>query len=106
MNKISYRSSRGPSRGLIAAIVIVGFLSVVNLVAMVLLAVSKVRSGQGHGSYRTFWLVEDDYIGSLIFFACVLAALGVGLALRLIQQLRERRAWLQHDRPWTQNSGT
>ena len=49
--------------------------------------------------------VEEDYIGFLIFFACVLAALGVGLALRLVQQLRGQGAWLQHDRRWTQNSG-
>ncbi len=104
MTKTPYRSSTGPSRGLIAGIVIVGLISVVNVVAMVWFAVSKVHAGQGHETYRTFWLVEDDYIGFLIFFACVLAALGVGLALRLIQQLRERRAWLQHDRRWTRNS--
>lgn len=105
MTKIPNPSSAGPSRGLIAGIVIVGVMSMVNLVAMVLFAVSKVRADQGHETYRTFWFVEDDYIGFLIFFACVLAALGVGLAMRLIQQLRERRAWLQHDRRWTQNSG-
>jgi hypothetical protein len=105
MTKIPYRSSAGPSRGLIAGIVIVGLISMVNLVAMVLFAISKVHVGQGHETYRTFWLVEDDYIGFLIFFACVLAALGVGLTLRLVQQRRERRAWLQHDRRWTQNSG-
>lgn len=105
MTKIPYRSSARPSWGLIAGIVIIGLISMVNLVAMVLFAISKVRAGEGHETYRTFWLVEDDYIGFLIFFACVLAALGVGLALRLIQQLRERWAWLQHDRRWTQNSG-
>lgn len=105
MTKIPYRAGAGPSRGLIAGIVIVGLMSMVNLAAMVLFAVSKARAGQGHDTYRTFWLVEEDYISFLIFFACVLAALGVGLALRLVQQLRERRAWLQHDRRWTQNSG-
>jgi hypothetical protein len=91
MTKIPNRSSARPSRGLIAGIVIVGLVSMINLAAMVLFAVSKVRVGQGHETYRTFWLVEDDYIGFLIFFTGVIAALGVGLALRLIQQLRVNR---------------
>ena len=105
MTKVPYRSSAGASRWLIAGIVIVGLMSMVNVVAMVMFAVSKVRAGQGHDTYRTFWLVEDDYMGFLIFFAFVLAALGIGLALRLIQQLRERRVWRQHERRWTRNQG-
>ena len=33
-----------------------------------------VRSGRGLESYRTFWLVEDNWIGFLIFIACVVIA--------------------------------
>ena len=105
MTKIQSLSSAGPSRWLVVGIVIVGLVSLINLAAMILFAVAKVRTGQDHETHRTFWLVEDDYVGALIFFACVLAAIGIGLIMRLVQQQRERRAWRQLDRKWTQNSG-
>jgi hypothetical protein len=102
VTKVQRRSSHRPARWLVGGIIVVGFVSMINVAAMIAFAVAKVRAGRGLETYRTFWLVEDDYIGFLIFVACVLGAVGVGLVLRLIQQRREHRDWAEHDRKWVQ----
>lgn len=70
----------------------------VCLAAMIAYAIKMVLSGHGLEIHRTFWLVEDSWIGFLGFVVCCAAAIGVGLVLRVIQKRRENRDWLQPDR--------
>lgn len=47
-----------------------------------------VRSGRGLDVFRNFRMVEDNWIGFLVFVAVAVLALAVGVILRI----RERRA--------------
>ena len=44
-----------------------GITSTGALFAMLIMAVEKVESGLGMDSYRSIWMVEDNWIGFLIF---------------------------------------
>ena len=62
--------------------------SFAGLAHLITRAIDKVLSGQGLETYRTFWLVEFNYVGVLVLFGAVILALIVGTAL----QIHER--WL------------
>lgn len=51
-----------------------GIASVGGMVAMVLIAIDKVSTGHGLDTYRTKWLVEDNWLGFLVFVVVVAAA--------------------------------
>lgn len=68
-------------------IVVAGLASLGALAALIGIAVLKVRGGNGLETYRTFWLVENNWMGFLIFVAVALVAVFVGLLFRL----KERR---------------
>jgi uncharacterized membrane protein len=104
MTKLAPQTTRPTGRWLIAAIFVVGLISMIVLGAMIAFAIGEVRAGRGLETHRTFWLVEDSWIGFLTFVACALAAIVIGLGCRLIHQQRERRAWLEHDRKWAKRS--
>jgi hypothetical protein len=76
-----------PSRLLIAGVWLGGVAGVGGVVAMLLIAIEKVRIGQGLDTYRTHWLVEFNWIGFLIF----MAAIAMALAVRLFFWWKERR---------------
>lgn len=77
-------------------LVIVGVASAIALACMVGIAVSMVRSGHGFETYRTFWLVEEDWSGFLVFIAATVLAVAVGLAYRW----REGRRWRELERKY------
>jgi hypothetical protein len=52
------------------------------IAAMVLIAIEKVRTGQGLDTYRTHWLVEFNWVGFLVLLAAVVVALAIGLFFR------------------------
>src|SRR5438132_688280 len=81
-----------PAGWLRVGLVLSGLASAVALVAMVQRAVVAVRSGRGLDTYHTFWLVEDNWVGFFVFFACFVVALA-GLLLRWVQRRRERLQW-------------
>jgi hypothetical protein len=83
--------SRGGNRSLLVALVIVGLLSLAALVAMTVKAWNMVQVGKGTETYRTFWLVEGDWLGFLVFIAALIFALVFGLLLRWWQLRREWR---------------
>lgn len=83
-------TNRGSPGFLLAGIVISGLASFGALVAIVAIAVLKVRGGEGLETYRTLWLVENNWIGFLIFVAVAIVALFVGLLFRL-KEWREVR---------------
>lgn len=59
-----------------------GIASVGGLVAMVLIAIDKLSTGHGLDTYRTKWMVEDNWIGFIVFVVVttvvVLAAAIIG----------------------------
>lgn len=81
------------ARWLRVGLVLTGLASAVALVAMVQRAVVAVRSGHGLDTYHTFWLVEDNWVGLLVFVACLVVALLAGLLLRWVHRRRERLQW-------------
>lgn len=65
--------------------------SFAGLAHLITRAIEKVLAGQGLETYRTFWLVEFNYVGVLVLIGASVLALIVGT----IMQLRER--WLIRD---------
>ncbi len=106
MNESGLETPRryGPSRWLIAGIVVTGLTSMLSLVAMIAHAIAMVGDGRGLETYRTFWLNEDSWIGFLTFVGCGSVAVLIGLVLRFVHFRRERLAWLEHERRWARKS--
>ena len=57
---------------------------------MLLKAVHMVSTGRGLETYRTFWLVEFNWVGFLVLCGAIAVALGVALLLRLRDHLQWR----------------
>ena len=72
---------------------VVGASSALAFAFMVERAVSMVRSGRGLETFRTFWLVEDSWVGLLAFAAFMLVAVPAGLLLMWRQKRQERKQW-------------
>lgn len=73
---------------------IAGFAGLVGFCAMILIAIDKVQTGRGLDTYRTYWLVEFNWIGFFVFLIAAIVALAVGLFFRYkewreIRQLQE-----------------
>ena len=98
MNPVRKSPPRRTARWLKAGVVVVGLVSMICFAAMVAFAIMMVRSGHGLEPHRTFWLVEDSWIGVLTFVACGTVAISVGLVLRVVQKRRESQDWLQPNR--------
>ncbi len=82
-----------------------GIASAGGLVAMVLIAIDKVSAGHGLDTYRTKWMVEDNWIGFLVFAfvttVVVLAAAIIGWfqrrsEQRQVQQLQAKYSEVNH----------
>jgi len=67
---------------MIVGIVVTGIASFSSIAALIIRAIEKVQSGEGLATYRTFWLVEFNYVGVLILFGAILVA-----------RYREYREW-------------
>ena len=76
--------------------VLSGAASVFGLGYMLYTAVQMVRSGRGLDTYRTFWLVEFNWIGFLVLFGLIPVAVLVGLFFRL----HEHRQWRSLERKY------
>ncbi|MCW5650229.1 MAG: hypothetical protein KIS62_10820 [Ramlibacter sp.] len=83
---------RRPSRLLIAGVWGASFAAVCGLVALVLIAVAKVESGQGLDTYRTYWLVGFNWTGLLV----LLIATSIALVAGFILKFKERSEWHLH----------
>lgn len=67
-----------------------GIASVGGLVAMVLIAIDKIGAGQGLDTYRTKWMVEDNWIGFLVFLVFIVVTTVVVLAAAIIGWFQRR----------------
>lgn len=84
------------SRWLVIGLVVLGLASVSGLAYMSSMAVKMVESGRGLETYRTFWLVEFNWLGFLVLCAAVVLALVVAGFLRL----REHMQWRSLERKY------
>ncbi len=78
---------------------LMAFASFSGLAWMVTVAFRKVLAGEGLETYRTFWLVEFNWIGFLIAICAVLVALVVAIFLAW----RENRLWRDFERKYGAN---
>ena len=68
-----------------------GIASVGGMVAMVLIAIDKVSTGHGLDTYRTKWLVEDNWIGFLVFVVVASVVIVAAAVIGLFQRRKEQR---------------
>src|SRR5438093_13264953 len=70
--------------------------SLAGLAWMITTAIRKVLSGEGLETYRTFWLVEFNWVGFLV----LLLAVFVSLIISLFFLWREERQWKDLERKY------
>jgi len=63
--------------------VVVGIAALSGLSYMLTTAIEMVRNGRGLETYRTFWLVEFNWLSFLVLVAGTLLAIIVAAAFRL-----------------------
>jgi len=72
--------------------VIASVAAVFGSAAMMYVAVTAVRTGRGIETYRTVWLVEDSWIGFLVFVGVTVAAMILAALFRLRDYVQWRTA--------------
>jgi hypothetical protein len=84
-------ASSSRPRMLIVGAWITGIASVGGLVAMVLVAFGKIRTGHGLDTFRSHWLVEDNWIGFLLSVGVItVVAVSAGV-IGWFQRRKEQR---------------
>ena len=68
-----------------------GIAFVGGLVAMILIAIDKVSGGHGLDTYRTKWMVEDNWIGFLVFVVVTTVAVLAAAIIGWVQWRSEQR---------------
>jgi hypothetical protein len=74
-----------------SAVVFIALVSAVTFAGQIGTAIEMVRAGRGLETYRTFWLIEFNWIGFLTLIAGVVVALLIGLGLQLSEHLETRK---------------
>jgi len=85
------RTKNPLSKWLVVGIWLVGVGAVAGTVAMISLAVSKIRAGHGLDSFHSHWLVEDNWIGFTVFFFVALIVVPVAAVIAWLQRRSERQ---------------
>jgi hypothetical protein len=84
-----------------AGFLLFGLAGLAGTARVLLVAIDKVMSGRGLETYRTFWLVEFNYIGVLVLFGAVVVALAIGAGLWLY----DRWQWRSLERKYGHSRG-
>ena len=88
------RQPRSPVPRLVrVGMIFASIAAALGLVSMIVVAVLKVRGGSGLETYHTVWLVEDNWIGFLVFFLALVVALSAAVIAVLAFRRRERQEW-------------
>lgn len=90
MNHLQKPAARPLPRLIAIGIVVMGLASLSGLGYMLYTAIERVAAGRGLETYRTFWLVEFNWISFLVLCGATLLALIIGLAMRLHEHLQWR----------------
>jgi hypothetical protein len=73
------------------AIIFTALASPASMAQQIRTGIEMVRTGRGLETFRTFWLIEFNWIGFLTLIAGVIAALLIGLGFRLVEHLETRK---------------
>jgi hypothetical protein len=84
------------SKLFVVGLALSGIAAYAGLGYMVTTAIDMVRAGRGLETYRTFWLVEFNWISFLVLIAGVVVAFVVALVF----QLREHLLWRSLERKY------
>lgn len=76
--------------------VVAGLASFSGLAYMLVTAIQMVSSGRGLETYRTFWLVEFNWLSFLVLCGAIIIAFAVALILRV----REYMQWRSLERKY------
>lgn len=68
----------------------------VGLAGLILRALAMVRDGRGAETYRTFWLVEFNWIGMLVLVGAAVVAFLIAVAIHW----REEQQWRALERKY------
>jgi hypothetical protein len=90
MKKTEDKGAQPHQRLISAGFVFAGVASVFGFAAMMCLAVTAVRNGRGMDTYRTVWLVEDNWLGYLVLVGFAVTAMIVAALFRLRDHLQRR----------------
>lgn len=72
-----------------------GIASVGGLVAMILIAIGKVSAGHALDIYRTKWMVEDNWLGFLVFVFVTTVVVLMAAIIGWFQRRSEQREFQQ-----------
>lgn len=100
MTKRESPSEDSSGHGWEIRIAIVSAASLLALCALAVLSVRMVEGGRGLETHRSTWMVEDSWLGFLVFMAVCVVAVLAGFMWRLLQQRREALAWREHEAKW------
>jgi hypothetical protein len=78
MSDRSQSSKPRSARWLRVGFVLAHIASISGFTFMVVKAISMVKAGRGLETYRTFWLVEYNWVGFLVFVGGAVIALASG----------------------------
>jgi protein-S-isoprenylcysteine O-methyltransferase Ste14 len=100
MSTPEHHSNRAAKQGQKLRLAAASLVSALALGAMAALAFKMVSVGRGLEVHHSFWLVEDSWVGFLVFAAACVIAIAGGFIWRILQQRREDRAWQAHEAKW------
>lgn len=83
-------AARPWSRFVAIGLIVLCLASLSGLGHMLYMAIGMVASGRGLETYRTFWLVEFNWLSFLVLCGAIFVALIIGLSLRLHAHLQWR----------------
>jgi hypothetical protein len=73
---------------------------------MIAFAFKMVSTRRGLELHRSLWLVEDSWLGFLVFAAACAIAIVSGFAWRILQRRREAQAWQDHEAKWARRQNS
>ena len=78
-------------------ILLAGLASFAGLYQLISIAIEKILSGKGLDTYRTVWLVENNYIGFVVFLVSAIFGLAIAGATHIFYKRQEKKAWQELD---------
>ncbi len=76
---------------IVAGIWLSGIAAVGALVAMIFIAVDKIRAGYGLDVFQTHWLVKDNWISFLLSVIVITLIVVLAVVIRWFQRRNEQR---------------
>lgn len=88
---------RSPKALILIGMLLAGLASFAGLYQLISIATEKLLSGNGLDTYRTVWLVENNYVGFLVFVVSAIVGLVIAGAFHIFYKRQEKKAWEELD---------